>query len=306
MSFYMPKVSVIIPTYNRVKHLLPAIKSVLRQTYQNFELIISDDGSTDDTRQVVISLNNSKIRYITNKGSKGPGGNRNNGISHAHGEYVAFLDDDDEWLPDKLQHQVDILRKSSGTVCGVFTNVNYMDKKSGQLIKRNPIFVNPKQNLLRQLVIKSPIYTSTIMVKKTCLEKVGRFDESIHYMEDLDLWIKLAKKWKFEYLPSPLINYYVHSTDQLSKNLEGQIAGKEKLFKRYPKLFRHDRKRWSRYLLSLGVHYCQTNNMKKGRIYIFKSICVYPFIKIAYFQFFASLFSPEYYFRLKNLYKTNW
>jgi len=301
----MPKVSVIIPTYNRVEHLIPAIKSVIDQTYQNFELIVSDDGSTDSTRQTVNALNSSKVRYIPNKGSKGPGGNRNNGISHARGEYIAFLDDDDEWLPKKLQYQVNILNKSSSTICGVFTNVNFKDKKSGQLIKRNPLFFNRRQNLIRQLIIKSPIYTSTAMIKRTCLEKVGRFDESIPYMEDLDLWIKLSLKWQFEYLSLPMINYYVHSDDQMSKNIQGQIAGKEKLFKRYPFLFQQDRKRWSRYLLSLGVHYCQINNMKQGRINIFKSICVYPFKKIAYFQLFASLFSPKNYLRLKNLYKNH-
>ena len=102
----MPKVSVIIPTYNRAELLPLAIKSALNQTFNDIEIIVSDDKSTDDTREVVRSFADERIKYVLNKGKKGPSATRNTAILASEGEYIAFLDDDDEWLPDKLQKQI--------------------------------------------------------------------------------------------------------------------------------------------------------------------------------------------------------
>ena len=107
------KVSVIIPTYNRAKLIKRSILSVLNQTYQNFEIIVVDDGSADDTKSVVESFNNPKIRYIRHDINKGQSAARNTGIKNAKGKYIAFQDSDDEWLPEKLEKQMSCFESPS-------------------------------------------------------------------------------------------------------------------------------------------------------------------------------------------------
>ena len=108
----MAAVSVIITTYNRAHLVGKAIKSVLNQTFQDFELIVVDDGSTDNTEEVINSFNDTRIRYIRHKINKGGNAARNTGLRNSKGEYIAFLDSDDEWLPEKLERQLEVFKKS--------------------------------------------------------------------------------------------------------------------------------------------------------------------------------------------------
>ena len=125
-----PKVSVIIPTHNRSAFLRSSIISVLNQTFQNFEIIIIDDASEDDTREVITSFNEARIRGIHNQASKGAAGSRNIGVTNAQGEYIAFLDDDDEWLPAKLERQARLLDNSPPEVGGICTGRLVVEKAS--------------------------------------------------------------------------------------------------------------------------------------------------------------------------------
>src|SRR3989344_8773435 len=120
-------ISVIIPTYNRALMVKRAIESVLAQSYENFEIIVADDGSTDDTKEALSGyINSGKIKYIF-QDNAGPGAARNAGIKHAKGELVAFLDSDDEWVPDKLEKQIKIF-ESRGKDAAVFSNIEYIDE----------------------------------------------------------------------------------------------------------------------------------------------------------------------------------
>ena len=112
----MPQVSVIIPTYNRAHLLSRAIKSVLNQTFQDFEIIIVDDASTDDTDKLVVSFHDSRVRYIQHEKNHGGGAVRNSAIKQAQGDYIAFLDSDDEWLPEKLEKQMKLFNGTSKKV----------------------------------------------------------------------------------------------------------------------------------------------------------------------------------------------
>jgi len=300
----MPKVSVIIPTYNRAEFLRSAIKSALNQTFSDLEVIVSDDKSTDHTQEVVRSFEHERIKYLSNKGNKGPSATRNTAISASKGEYIAFLDDDDEWLPDKLQRQVELLDHSQPNICGVYSNRLFIDKMSGKILSDNPGTEQLQGNLLYQLMIKSPIHTSTVVIIKKCLDEIGLFDETISYMEDRDLWIRLSMRWDFEYIPTPLTKAYFHGIAHLSNSLEGQTAGKERLLERYHHLLKNNRKAWGALYLCLGTQYCQLKQMKKGRKNIIKGIIKYPFSKMAYFHLFSSFFGPSNYQRLRNFYKS--
>jgi glycosyltransferase involved in cell wall biosynthesis len=225
----MPKVSVIIPTYNRAEFLRSAIESALKQTFTDLEIIVSDDGSTDNTQVVVKSFEDKRIKYVRNEGNKGPSGTRNTAILASEGEYIAFLDDDDVWLPEKLKSQVNLLDQSLPNICGVYSNRLMINKSNGKIVSTNPGTDKLKGNLLYQLAIKSPIHTSTVLIRKKCLDEVGLFNETISYMEDRDMWIRLSIKWDFEYINEPLTKAYFHSNGHLSQNLKGQTEGREKL-----------------------------------------------------------------------------
>jgi len=300
----MPTVSVIIPTYNRAEFLPTAIKSALNQTFKDIQIIVSDDRSTDHTREVVESFNDDRIRYVRNEGKKGPSATRNTAISASKGEYIAFLDDDDEWVPDKLQKQVELLDHSQPNICGVYSNRLFIDRESGKILSDNPETEQLQGNLLYQLMIKSPIHTSSVVVRKRCLEEIGLFDETISYMEDRDMWIRLSMKWDFEYIPVPLTKAYIHGNAHLSQNLEGQTAGRERLLEKYHHLLKKNRKSWGELYLCLGAQYCQLKQMKRGRKNIIKGIIRYPFNKIAYVHLFSSFFGPSNYQRLRNFYKS--
>src|SRR5215831_17207605 len=134
MNIKMAKVSVIIPTYNRAGFLRTAIISVLNQTFQDFEIIVVDDASTDNTPEVVTHFGDKRIKYIHNDINKGDAGTRNVGVVNSNCTYIAFLDDDDEWLPNKLQMQIDMLEDALIDIAGIYTNILEIDKVSGKIL----------------------------------------------------------------------------------------------------------------------------------------------------------------------------
>src|SRR4030042_5461142 len=171
----MAKVDVIIPTYNRSELLHSAITSVLHQTYQDFEIIVVDDCSEDDTPKVIKNFRNHKIRSIRHAINQGEGRARNSGVLNSNAEYVAFLDDDDEWLPEKLGLEVDMLNRSPANVGGVYTGKVAIDRVSGKtLYQIIPSNEGDIENRLRgENVVGTP---SSVLVRRQCFEKVGLFD----------------------------------------------------------------------------------------------------------------------------------
>jgi glycosyltransferase involved in cell wall biosynthesis len=298
----MPKVSVIIPTHNRAELLRTAITSVINQTYADWEMIIVDDHSTDDTHEVVKHFADDRVKYIKNTGKNGPSVSRNLAISAASGEYVAFLDDDDEWLPQKLEKQIGILDACSKKICGAYSNRLMIDKITGKTFSDDPGAETLKGNLLSQLMIKNPIHTSTLVIRKACLDKIGVFDETMRYSEDKDLFIRLSMHWDVEYVDEPLTKAYYHGNSHLSHNLEGQTHGREIILHRYQHLLKKNRRSWGKHYVCLGAQYCQLNRMRRGRKNILKGIVIYPFNKLAFFHFFSSLLGSKNYQRIRNFY----
>ncbi len=199
-------VSVIIPTFNRSELLGRAIDSVLKQTYCNYEIIVVDDGSTDSTRQMLAAYED-RIRYIYQENA-GQSVARNTGIRAARGKWVAFLDSDDIWLPEKLARQVGILSSSNAKVCytNLIWNSDGAAASMSQVVRENyrdkaEVFDEPFDLLLdgskdRVLV--------TLVVDRELLCRVGCFDERLRYHEDVRLCLRLAFETAFAYIPEPL------------------------------------------------------------------------------------------------------
>lgn len=302
-TFYQKKVSVIIPTFNREGFLKTAIESVLKQDYDNFEIIITDDNSQDNTKAVVKEFRDKRIRYIRHEQNRGVSAARNSAIKASKGEYIAFLDDDDEWLSQKLKIQIDKIVKSSKKICGVYSNFFVLKNSGKKQAIINPRITKKRGNLFNQFALGNPIQTSTVLIRRECIEQVGLFDESISYMEDRDMWIRLSTKWDFEFIDEPLIKVHLHKKEKLSESLEGQTAGREKMLERYNYLLNKDRKTLSKLHLHQGMQYCQLNKMKKGRKNIVKGIQIYPFNLKAYLHLFFSILGFTNYQRLRKSFR---
>lgn len=287
-----PLVSVIITTFNRSELVKKAIDSVLNQTYMNFELIVVDDCSTDHTKEAVNSFSDDRITYIQHAMNKGEG-SRNSGLECVRGDYVAFLDDDDEWFKDKLELQVDLLSAKPANIGVVHTGrVLYYTSTEEEVVdvKHRLDFCD---NALEDLAIDNGICTSTVMVRRQCLDQVGYFDETFPYCQDYDMWIRLAEGYQFTYIHKPLIRYRYHQTN-LSKNWGAQIKGREMLYEKHAKYFSQSTPYNSRHYFELGVLKCLNNDMKKARKMYMKSIWLHPSFLKSYIAFGVSLLGSRF------------
>ena len=202
------KISIVIPTYNREHLLKETINAMLKQTFQNFEIVIVDNCSVDNTEQMIQAFNDSRIRYFKNQNNGIFAINRNLGIRQTTGEFIAFSDDDDIWLPDKLEKQLLEFEKDEniGLVCtnGVLYYQNQDGKKIGKSSDRYISF--------KKLLKNNVIICSSAMVKKSVLNEVGVFIENRDFVagEDYELWLRIAKKFKVRYIGAPLVKYRIH------------------------------------------------------------------------------------------------
>ena len=207
-----PIVSVVIPTYNRGWTIREAVDSVLAQDFKDYELIVVDDGSTDDSRDILKSYG--AAVSVLRQSNKGVSAARNTGVAASAGELIAFLDSDDLWLPQKLSHQVDFFNRNPDAVIN----------QTQELWIRNGVRVHPKKRHHKfggmiferslDLCLVSP---SAVMIRKNIFEIIGGFDESLPACEDYDLWLRVSCKYPVHLIATPLIIKRGGHNDQLSK-----------------------------------------------------------------------------------------
>jgi len=219
----MRKVDVIIPTYNRAEFLQAAIGSVLNQSLDDLTLLVVDDASKDDTQAVVKALDDKRIKYICHTENRAEAVARNTGLSNGNAEFVAFLDDDDEWLPEKLRLTVDLLENSPSKVGGVYSGLFIIDKVTG--VTHGCKLAERRGDIYLDMVRRNVVFTpSTVLLRRECFEKVGLFDESIPWMLDYDMWIRISREYHFECIKEPLVKYHVHE-NQISNNAAIRAKG---------------------------------------------------------------------------------
>jgi glycosyltransferase involved in cell wall biosynthesis len=208
----MPEVSVIIPSYNSAKYLTDAVDSVLSQTFRDFELLVIDDGSTDDT-DAVMSRYGTPVRCIRQP-NLGVAAARNRGIKESRGRYVAFLDADDIWRPDKLKAQVSALLQNTGhrACCTALTVASANLTPLG--VKRSRLRAASLEDLLLR---GNVIGVSSVMCERSLFEITGAFDPSLSQCADWDMWLRLSALTEFIYLDLPLTVYRQHDAN-MSRN----------------------------------------------------------------------------------------
>jgi glycosyltransferase involved in cell wall biosynthesis len=295
-----PTVSVIIPTYNRANLIEKAIGSVLNQTYQDFEIIVIDDGSTDNTREIIRSFKDKRVKYVKKyKKNKGSSVARNIGIKIARGKYFALLDSDDEWLPEKLDKQIKILQDGSPELGVVYSNLCYIDENGKNMNKLR----NPKkegyiyEDLLGENYVGPP---STLLIRKECFHQVGLFDNLLNAMEDWDMWIRIAKYYRFSLIKIPIVKYRLHS-NQLSINLRVKNIAANRILVKYANELEIRRGAHSKHYFYMGNRFCHMEKTKEGQRYLLKAISLCPFYIRYYICMFGSLFGPKCFIYFVNI-----
>jgi glycosyltransferase involved in cell wall biosynthesis len=223
-------VSVILPTYNRATLLSRSIGSVLVQTFEDFELIVVDDGSGDDTADVVKAIGDPRVRYVPLGRNRGLSAARNAGLAEARGEFLAFQDSDDEWHPEKLERQLQTFRSHPeaavvyGDMLRRLVDGQLMYLRSPDIVRGR--LVNPATRFWQTYMLAM----QPALVRRTCVRE-EQFDESFALFEDLDLHLRLAMKHGYVHLPEPLVTY--HETQGLTSDGSLEFRARRQLLRKY-------------------------------------------------------------------------
>ncbi len=232
----MPLISVVIPVYNGEKTIKETIESVLNQTFKDFELIVINDGSKDATQEIVEGIQDSRIKLFSYPNA-GQAASRNRGFSHAVGEFIAFLDADDLWTPDKLEAQLKALQESPQAAVA-YSWTNYINESSQFL--RQGSYVSATGDVFKNLLVVNFLENgSNPLIRANALAEVGDFDGSVTPAEDWDMWLRLAIRYPFVAVPSAQILYRVSASSSSANvfRLEaGCLPAIERAFSQAPSL----------------------------------------------------------------------
>jgi glycosyltransferase involved in cell wall biosynthesis len=301
------QISVIITTHNRATLLMNAINSVLNQTFKDFEMLIVDDASKDNTEEVVKTFTDGRIRYIKIFPEDSKGGNhaRNVGIKEAKGEFIAFLDDDDEWLPEKLEKQFEVFGKDE-KIGLVYTGFKFIYENEWQKIH----LAHPKRgNLSKDIMIRNyfgPL--SVLMVKKKILEEAGLFDIEMPARQDYDIYVRLCQICEVDFVREPLLKYH-HRTNikRITGNLKKYEKANSLINEKYKNLIlaldiKSRNKRESIISEALAIHAMSEGDFNKVKKYYMKSLVMKfrfkIFIKLCFA--FMGIYKIHEFFRLKR------
>lgn len=276
------KFSVILPTYNRASLVQRAIRSVLGQTYDDFELLVVDDMSTDQTAEVVRGLRDDRIQYVRRAQNGGVAATRNTGIRLARGKYIALLDDDDEYYERFLERMHDAFETSSERVglgwCGTRT---VMDTEAGEIVlKENiwqPRFESREEAYLSFLGSRQIGTGCGIVVRAACLDVVGPFDESMRKSVDTEFFCRCVRQYDFLVVPEVLIKIHGHPHSRLSTQ-DGELAKSyEIIIRKNIEAVRAHRALSAKLHYKTGWLFYAAGDKKKGRRYLRRALRSSPF-----------------------------
>jgi len=274
-------VSVIVPVYNRARLVTETVDSILGQTYQNIEIILINDGSTDDSLAVIQALQHEHpdaIRIIDQE-NQGQTIARNQGIEKAEGKYIAFLDSDDLWMPDKLEQQIPLFVAGVGLVYGSVELIN----ECGETTGFDPCEPSVQGNIYPQLLVKNRMTGGSVVVLAEAIAKVGSFDPEFKAAENWDLWLRICKEHQARLVNKPVVKYRLHQNNMskdalLMQDAKRQIMAKhcdknssDKLVARYSRLAEAD------LFYKVGVDYFSREQFGKAVRNFLQVIKISPF-----------------------------
>jgi glycosyltransferase involved in cell wall biosynthesis len=295
MNTNTPLVSVIVPTHNRPYLLRRAIRSILSQTYNNLEIIVVDDCPSNPVGHVIKSISDSRIRYVLHSSNKGVCGARNTGIDESNGEYISFLDDDDEWKTNKIQKQVDLL-KTSPEIGLVYTGTRAVDDSNNTLSVNKPTIGG---DVTKQLLLGDFVPFSTVLVDQNIVEKAGPLDEHLTNWEDWEWCIRLSLHTNFGFVKHPLVILHRGSHEMRSDDFEKKQKTGYKRFvekamphaQNYGQIFEKKAKAHINY--RLGYSALSNGYYTDARRQLFTSIKIWPFSTKFYTYFILSILGGQ-------------
>ena len=256
-----PLVTAVIPTHNREQVIGRAIISVLAQSYPNLEIVVVDDRSTDDTARVVSDFKGHNLRYVKNTGRRGASAARNAGIAEARGSLIAFLDSDDEWMPDKIARQVECFREGPADLGLVYCGVTRINP--GGVISH----VTPqlRGDIFHDLLVFNHIGSaSRIMVRREVFDRVGMFDEFRPTLNDWDMTLRIAERYAVDVVPESCVRYHFEGGDHLSLRARSIFLSHRHIFKTYGTDYYPLRRR-ATHLAHIGLQLAKLGRRRKAR-----------------------------------------
>lgn len=287
-----PQVSVVMPTYERARLIGRAIASVLDQSYDDLELIVVDDGSTDDTDQVVASFGDDRVRYIRHETNRHASAARNTGIAHSVAGYLAFLDDDDEWMPTKLSAQMELMRDAPPEVGLVYCWMDYYDG-GGRVVSevhptlRGEVF---ERVLDKQRLAGCP----TLLVRRSVVDDVGGFDESLPRGNDGDFIRRVCQRYRVDVVLQVLVKVHVgHGQQRITRfdeqGIRNAIWSEEVKLKKFAEVLRRHPKLAATINTSIALHYARLGSWRYFLAYQLRALRKAPLFPQVYLRFFIGV-----------------
>ena len=244
-----PLVTAVVTTYNRPEMVQHAIQSVLTQTYESLEIIVIEDGSRSGVKEWLQTQGLRQIRHIRHEENQGLPAARNTGLNNSNGKYIAYLDDDDEWKPEKIQKQIELAERLNSDYAIIYCGLEVKDE-SGRVVALN---MPRLKGTIRDEIVKKGLNTipSSFLFRKEVLLRIGGFDTDLYTGIDHDLWMKIAKHgYKTDYVNEPLVIHTQHDGIQMTTDVPRRIAGIEQYFNKW----RPDILSW--FGAKAGIKYC--------------------------------------------------
>lgn len=293
MNAHQPVFSVIIPTRDRCRYLRQAIDSVLAQSFGRFELIVVDDASTDTTPALLNAIDDCRVVSVRHERPGGASAARNSGIRRARGVYLAFLDDDDWWHTNKLGEQWHAFEQSRGQLGLLYSDCELVCGRTGQFIKTSHGAARGRilERTLHSCVLKSP----TPVIPRRCLDVVGVFDERFPSCQDREMWVRMAERFEFDYLPKITAVHRVHS-GQMTTNRQVKVMGKQLLYEKFRALFARYPETHCKQLWTLSNLHIASGDARRGRGFL-RDLCETGGGKSyrPWLQYFLALLAPRRY-----------
>ncbi len=297
-----PLVSVVIPTFNRAELTVRALQSVLSQTYQSLDVIVVDDASTDNTHDRIKALQKTdpRIVYLCHPTNRGAQAARNTGIHAAKGAYIAFLDSDDEWLPEKLQLQMALFSQAGPALGVVYCGIQEISADGKMLDRFAPRF---RGSIHPQALSHWVAGTDTLVIRREFLEKIGGFDERVFSYQEWDLCIQLAKVCEFDFIPECLALYHQDALITISKDHLRNAKGYLKLVEKYRSEILNEcgRRVLSDHYLTIGRLFYLSGQFDSAKNLFLESLRTNPLQIKALIHFGTSLLGPDIYQSLRSL-----
>jgi glycosyltransferase involved in cell wall biosynthesis len=274
-------VSVVIPTYNRPELLKRALSSAINQTYPKLEVIVVDDASSEDVEPIIARFDDPRIKFMRHQKNRGATAARNTGIEHSQGRYLSFLDDDDEWSPDKIAAQMEDLASKGGRYKISYCLREIFYDEQGKVTRFHT--QGWDGNHLDQLIagtVRPP--TTCFLIAKECLEMAGGFREDLRRMQDHELWIRLAQYYDFAFLNSFLVRVHVEHGPRLSDDYQARLNAYSIIYHAHRKMLWRHRRSLSDFLMCYGFELRDHGQRRKAITQFTKAAVASPFRRDPY------------------------